>query len=120
MIVVEGTGPITATKRSATMLKQTWGENVIAQMGLGIIGFLAMLPGVLVFGGLTLLVPLVGIPLLLVYVAVVGSVMAALGGIYRTALYRYAAGLPTGDAFTEHELVGAFRQKGSGATRFLR
>ena len=96
VIVVEGTGPITSAKRSAVLLKQTWGENLIAQAGLGIIGVLVMLPGLLVFGAVSFVIPLLGLPLLLIYVAVAGSVLAALGGIYRTALYRYAVGMPTG------------------------
>ena len=48
VIIVEGLGPIDAIKRSAHLLKQTWGENLIAQIGLGAIGFLLMLPGLIV------------------------------------------------------------------------
>ena len=36
-----------ALKRSKDLFKKTWGENVIGQGGLGIVGFLAMIPGVL-------------------------------------------------------------------------
>jgi hypothetical protein len=113
IIIVEGIGPIAAIKRSAVLLKSTWGENLIAQMGLGLIGLLVMLPGILVFGAVTLIIPFVGIPLLIVWFAVVGSIMAALGAIYRTALYRFAVGLPTGDVFTADELSGAFAVKKS-------
>ena len=120
IIVVEGVGPIEAIKKSVHLLKQTWGENLIAQVGLGIVGFLVMLPGLIVFGIVTVAMPLVGIPLLVVYLAVVGSIMAALGAIYRTALYRFAVGLPAGDTFREEALAGAFRTKGGGARRFLR
>ena len=67
-----------------------------------------MLPGILTFGLLSFVVPLVGIPLLLVWFVVIGSVMTAIGAIYRTALYRFAVGLPNGDAFTHAELAGAF------------
>jgi hypothetical protein len=119
VIIIEGTGPIVAVKRSATLLKQTWGENIIAQFGLGIIGFLAMLPGLVVFGVVSFAIPLLGLPLLFLYIAVVGSVMAALGSIYRTALYRFAAGLPTGGAFDDEMLSGAFRTK-TGAGKYLR
>jgi hypothetical protein len=37
--------------------------------------------------------------------------MSALGAIYRTALYRFAVGLPLGDVFTHDELAGAFKPK---------
>lgn len=113
IIVVEGTGPITAIKRSTTLLKSTWGENLLAQAGIGIIGFLLMLPGIVVFGALSFALPVVGIPLLIVWIVVISCVMSALGAIYRTALYRFAVGLPVGGGFTQEELAGAFRPKAS-------
>jgi len=120
IIIVEGVGPIVAIKRSVLLLKQTWGENLIAQIGLGIVGMLVMLPGIIVFGLVTIAIPLLGLPLLFVYLAVVGSIMAALGAIYRTALYRFAVGLPTGEVFDDEVLAGAFRTKGQGKARFFR
>jgi hypothetical protein len=111
IIIVEGIGPIAAIKRSAVLLKSTWGENLIAQLGLGLIGFVFMFPGVIVFGVVTAIIPVVGIPLMILWIAVVGSIFSALGAIYRTALYRFAVGLPTGDVFSEAELTGAFKVK---------
>jgi hypothetical protein len=111
IIIVEGIGPIAAVKRSAHLLRQTWGENIIAQGGLAVIGLLAFLPGLVVFGLVSVALPLLGIPLLFVYLVVIGSVMAALGAIFRTALYRFAAGLPTGEVFDQQALEGAFRVK---------
>lgn len=117
IIIVEGIGPIAAVKRSAILLKSTWGENLFAQMGLGLVGFLIMLPGILVFGAVSFAIPLAGIPLLIIWVAVVGSIMSALSAIYRTALYRFAVGLPTGEAFSNAELVGAFAVKKSSSKK---
>jgi hypothetical protein len=120
IIIVEGVGPITAIKRSVLLLKQTWGENLIAQIGFGAIGSLLLIPGVLVFGALIFVIPWVAIPLLFLYIAVVGSVMGALSAIYRTALYRFAVGLPNGEAFSEDVLAGAFRTKGGVVNRLMR
>jgi hypothetical protein len=117
IIIVEGIGPIAAVKRSAVLLKSTWGENLFAQMGLGLVGFLVMLPGILVFGAVSFASPLAGIPLLIIWIAVIGSIMSALGAIYRTALYRFAVGLPNGAAFSNEELVGAFAVKKSRSAR---
>lgn len=117
IIIVEGIGPIAAVKRSAVLLKSTWGENLYAQMGLGLVGLLVMLPGILLFGAVSFAIPLAGIPLLIIWIAVIGSIMSALGAIYRTALYRFAVGLPTGEAFSKDELVGAFAVKKSSAKR---
>lgn len=111
IIVVEGIGPIAAIKKSVALLRSTWGENLLAQAGIGIIGFLLMLPGILVFGALSFVVPVVGIPLLILWVVVIGCLMSALGAIYRTALYRFAVGLPAGGEFSREVLAGAFRPK---------
>ncbi len=111
IIVVEGIGPIAAIKKSANLLKSTWGENLFAQAGIGLIGFLLMLPGLIVFGALSFAVPVAGIPLLLLWIVVIGCLMSALGAIYRTALYRFAVGLSVGDVFTQEELSGAFKPK---------
>ncbi len=117
IIVVEGIGPIAAIKKSATLLKSTWGENLFAQAGIGLIGFLLMLPGIVVFGALSFAVPFAGIPLLLIWIVVIGCLMSALGAIYRTALYRFAVGLPNGGAFTQAELADAFKTKVSTGRR---
>ncbi len=114
IIVVEGIGPIAAIKKSVALLRSTWGENLLAQAGIGIIGFLLMLPGILVFGALSFVVPVVGIPLLILWVVVIGCLMSALGAIYRTALYRFAVGLPAGGEFSQEVLAGAFRPKAAG------
>jgi len=111
IIIIEGIGPIAAIKKSANLLKTTWGENLFAQAGIGLIGFLLMLPGILIFGGLSFVLPVVGIPLLFIWVVVISCLRSALGAIYRTALYRFAVGLPNGDVFTQEELSGAFKPK---------
>jgi hypothetical protein len=120
VILEEGTGPVQGVKRSAHLLRATWGENLIGQAGLGLVGLAVIVPGILVFGALSAFVPIVGVPLLIVFLAVAITIMAALGGIYRAALYRFAVGLPNGGAFPDQALAGAFRQKGTGAAKFLR
>ncbi len=117
IIVIEGIGPIEAIKRSAHLLKQTWGENVIAQVGLGAVGVVAMLPGLVLGGLLWLVSPVVAIAVFVLWSVVVGTIMSALGAIYRTALYRFAVGLPAGEGFSQDTLENAFRPK-SGTGRF--
>lgn len=92
VIVIEGPGPWTSLKRAATLFKQTWGENLIAQAGFGIIGFLAFLPGILVAVGIGAVVPIAGVLVGIVWLGVVATVLSALTGIFKTALYLYATG----------------------------
>ncbi len=114
VIIVEGIGPLAATKRSAVLIKSKWGENLIAQGGLGLFGLLIMLPGIIAFVALSSVLPVVGIPLLVLFLAIAFTVLSALGAIFRTALYRFSAGLPVGDAFPESMLVGTFGTKRAG------
>lgn len=92
VIVIEGNGPWSSLKRAASLFKQTWGENLIAQAGFGVIGFLAFLPGILLAVGLGALVPVAGVLLGVIWLCVVATVLSALTGIFKTALYLYATG----------------------------
>ena len=107
VVALEGIGPFAALKRSGVLLKQTWGENLGGQIGFGLLGFVASIPGLVLIllavlsDSWTVAVPLgVVAALWLIAVAVVVSAMT---GIYKTALYRYAvdgrapAGFATGD-----------------------
>lgn len=93
-----------------TLLKQTWGENLIAQGGLGVLSFLVMAAGLVVAGAIFTVAPIAGIILFIVWVAVASTVIATLNGIYRTALYLYASGQPVA-WFDEQVLAGAFRPR---------
>lgn len=114
VVVVEGTGPISSLKKSAGLFKKTWGENLIAQGGLGLLGLVAMLPGLLIALLIGLAVPVAGIAVAVLWVAAVSIVLSALTGIFKTALYLYANG-QTIDAFPTAVLAGAFKtKKGKG------
>jgi hypothetical protein len=119
IIVFEDVGPIVALKRSGHLLKQTWGENLFAQIGLGLVGFVAALPAVVVgvlgaaAGTLVITVPLVAIAA--AWLAIVAAVMAALSGIYRTALYRYAMDGQVPAPFAGLDIEHAFGPKRTGS-----
>ena len=99
IIIVEGVGPFRALGRSKNLLRRTWGENLIAQAGLSIVGLVLMAPGLLIAiflgsGALGVFGVIVG-GLLMILGAVVAS---ALSAVYQTALYEYAT---TGEAPAE-------------------
>lgn len=105
VILEEKTGGWEGLKRSTSLLKRTWGENLSAQFGLGLVGGLVAIAGVLVAGLLGAVVSPLGTPAV-VAVAVLGvlwvlaviTVFAALTGIFQMALYLFAM---------EHETAGA-------------
>ncbi len=115
VLVIENIGVVDAVKRSGTLFKRTWGENVAAQVGFGLLGLLAALPAIAVIalgfsaGGAAAVVAIaIGIGWLLF----ASLVLAALNGIFQTALYRHASGLDTG-AF-DGDLGTAFAPKRGG------
>ena len=110
VIVVEGTAPWPSLKRSASLFKQTWGENLIAAGGFGLLGFLVILVGMAISALLFAVVPLAGAVVLVVWIAVTATVLATLNGIYRTALYAYASG-QTIQWFDQAQLAAAFKPK---------
>ena len=89
---------------------------MIGQGGLGLIGFVAMLPAVLlVVAGAALGTAglIVFGAVAVVWAVVVTVVLSALSGIYRTALYRYATtGEVPGD-FAGIDFQSQFRPRGA-------
>ena len=126
VIIAEGVGPLRALGRSKAMLRRTWGENLVAQAGLSIVGFVLMLPGLLIAiffgsGALGVLGVILG-GLLMILGAVVAS---ALSAVYQTALYEYAttgeapaefAEVNLGDSFGDRDLRNRWGQPGQYRT----
>lgn len=119
VLVVEGVGPIEAIKRSAQLLKKTWGEQIAGNFSIGLIfglvGVLIALLGVpvIVLAVTTesiVLIVLTVLALVLVFTAL-GLVSSTLNGIYVAAVYRYAAAGEASGFFSEELVQGAFRQK---------
>jgi hypothetical protein len=115
ILVLEDLGVGDALKRSKDLFKKTWGENVIGQGGLGIVGLLATLPGLalvgigVAIGGVGFALSAVGV----VAVLVAAVVVSALSGIYRTALYHFAAHGHVPGVFADLDLHDAFRPRRS-------
>jgi hypothetical protein len=119
VLVVEDVGPIEAVRQSAEYLKNTWGEQIVGNAGIGLVfGLISLVPiaaGVLVFAAAIHLQSsalaigaVAGVALALV---AIGLVSSALSGIFAAALYRYAAEGETGTFFTPGMVRGAFRRK---------
>ncbi|HMP02850.1 MAG TPA: DUF6159 family protein [Gemmatales bacterium] len=113
VLAIEGVGPIDALKRSAAILRQKWGEGLAGNLSLGIIGFLACLPGFalimvgVALGQAFLLLSAVGV----LYLVAVGLVMSTLKQIYIAALYLYAAEGQIAKGFSADDMQQAFLRK---------
>jgi len=119
VLVVEDVGPIEAIRKSASYLKRTWGEQIVGNIGMGLVFGLISL-GTLAAGVVLVvaaaatesafLIIFVAVCLFAAFVAI-ALVSSALSGIYAAAVYRYAAEGVTGAFFTPAMVKSAFRRK---------
>lgn len=116
IIVIEGAGAMQAIRNSVSLFRRTWGEQLVAQLGLGLVGFVAAIPGVLLgvagffSGGGAAMGALIGLGVLWVLGVVV--VMAALSGVFQTALYHFAVDGATPSGYFDDGLMSeAFRPR---------
>ncbi len=97
VLIYEKLGPWGAVKRSAGILKNTWGEALVGNLGMGVIFFLLALPGV--FGFIIGIIGVftwgvaIGVTIIVVsvvYLIVLAIVNSAARTVLVAALYRYA------------------------------
>jgi len=117
VLVTRDIGPIDSVRESATLLKKTWGENIIANAGLGFVFVLVYIAMMFVFAGLVALVQGSGPAVISVFVVaivalvIVALIQGALQGIFSAALYRYAVDGPDQSDPASKLLGEAFRPK---------
>lgn len=121
VLVVEDVGPVNAIRRSTQLLKQTWGEQIVGNFGIGTVFGLASIAYALVLGiplgylAVNFNAPalfLILIALLVVGFLILGLLSSTLSGIFAASVYRYAAE-GASDAFIRPELVqNAFQPSG--------
>jgi hypothetical protein len=119
ILAAENVGPIEAIGRSADLIKKSWGENIIGNVGIGmvfgaIVFLVAITGGVLVFAAFGSRQWALGIllaVLLVLAVSLVALAQATLQGIYSAALYRFAIGDPASGGIDRNLLENAFRAK---------
>jgi hypothetical protein len=119
VMVNQEIGPFDAVKRSAELLKRTWGENLIGNAGIGLaFGLVTML---VVLGGAALVflaisthstsVVVVVVALCVLTVLMLAVIQSALHGIYAAAVYRYAEEGDAGVGFDKALVADAFKIK---------
>ena len=105
--VAEKISPLEAIKRSSSLLKETWGEQLVGEISLGFIFFflgLLALP-LVVFGGLN------GMIATGLYALVLATIWSALSGIYRAGIYQYAVTGKISTGFSENTMTNAFYKR---------
>lgn len=115
VIVMEAKGAREAVRHSRDLLRNTWGEHLVTQVGFRVIGLLSILPGVALIltgvgvGGAAVL-PLLTIGIL--WMVLVAVVISTISGIIQAALYHYATDdRAQSEHFNSESLTAAFRMR---------
>jgi hypothetical protein len=119
VLVAEDVGPGAAIRRSSSLLKKTWGEQLVGGLSIGLVfGLFAIAVVILgiaaiVFVADTSPAAAIAIVVLLVLLLLgIGLISSTLGGIYSAAVYNYAVGGDAGEFFREDLIKEAFRTGG--------
>ncbi len=117
VLAAENVGPIEAIKRSVSLLKKTWGEQIIGNFGLGVVFNLIYILLFIAGIGLTAAVGFATESLwaavfvafvFVVLFALTALVNSALSGIFTAAVYEYAANGRSNGFFEDSLVQNAF------------
>ena len=117
ILVVEQTGPFQSLSRSGELLRHTWGENLIAQVGFGIIGFVAAIPGIIIIAigaSAGSIGAVIGVTIGFAWIALVSVVVSTLTAIFQMALYLYATTGQVPMGFEQSGLTDTFNERSQG------
>lgn len=111
-LVVQGIGPIQAIKSSAGLFRRTWGEQFTANFGFGLFylvaGLIAFLPAAAIFA----ISPFAGIAIGVLAFAIALGAVAATEGIFKAALFEYAAEGKVPDGYAHADLAASYEPSG--------
>lgn len=115
VLVHKGKGPIDAYKDSVSMLKKSWGEQIVGNVSFALLFVVLGLPpvAVVVATAMTGSGFAIGTAIVLsvVYLILLGLAQAALQAIYQAAVYFYASTGTAPEGFDERALAHSFRRK---------
>ena len=117
VIAAAGVGAIDAIKQSGSLLRKTWGEQLIGSGGIGLVFALAMVAEVALTGLLVVMVSgSMAAVIAVLILGVLGFVLlavlnSALSGIYKAAVYEYAVNGEVAQQFDAAMIEGAFQAK---------
>jgi hypothetical protein len=112
VLIAEDRGTLDSIRRSAQLLRDTWGPQLTAGIRFGWRFLLLIIPGVILGAiGVNYYLPVMGLAFL--YIVMLVAVFSAANGIFEMALYRYAAGGAIPADWSPNSLSGAFRPRRS-------
>ena len=118
VIAFEGTGPFETLKRSSSLFKSRWGQQITGNIAIGgAVALFGILPSaLLIVAGVMIWASAGFVGALLVVIGVIGFaisvlISSALSGIFGVALYRYALDGEAVGGFTAEEMESVVKRK---------
>jgi hypothetical protein len=118
VIAIEGTGPFPTLKRSASLFRERWGQQITGNLAIGgAVFLLGLLPAAALIVVGVIIWPSAGfVGALLIVIGALVLCLAlliskALSGIFGVALYRYALDGEVVGGFTQEDLESAVKPK---------
>ena len=116
LLALEGLSPGAALKRSASLVRERWGEGLVGSAAIGLAVFLvALLPLAVLLQGVLAVIdadPALGAVVGVMWILALMGTLAlgsALGVIFRVQLYRYSIDGAAPGGFAQPDMVAAFR-----------
>ncbi len=117
VLVAERKGPLEAVQASVQLLRRTWGEDLLAGLGFGLLYFFWAIPGLFAFiigAGMIASYPILAIAIMvlaILYFPLLGLVLSTMSTIFDVVLYRYASAGTITPGFDRDLLEGSFATK---------
>ncbi len=115
IIVLEELDIKQSAKKSTAIIKETWGEAFLTNIGVGLAMSAFVFIGIIVFAGLMLtgspIIMIAAGVLLSIYIIGIAIVSSILNTIVKVMIYRYANKLPLPETTTQHDLLSMFQKK---------
>lgn len=115
ILVIEEKGPFAALEESASLLKKTWGEQLIGNFSFGLVFFLLSIPAFIVialgFASGSGAGVVIGIILAAVYLIGLALIQSALQAIFQAAIYLYVRDGQIPQGFRAGSLANAITKK---------
>ena len=119
ILVYDGLGPIDAVKKSMSAVKETWGENIVRSIGLGLMTFFAYFAVIAGGVGLTILLTnyfeiaglITGLVIGGCLLLFTGLLFKVASTVFTTALFVYANEKIVASDYDPALIVGAFKSK---------
>lgn len=106
-------------KRSGGILKQTWGEALVMNVGLGAfflglyLMIIVLMVATFILGMANLWIMAIGLTAFTILLLVLMVVQSALEAVFKVVLYEYAANGKIAESFTPELIIGAMKRKGT-------